>query len=298
MYCYWIPNNLYTKKQEKHPFHLVDPSPWPFLTAISLFMLAISGVVWFHGISNLPLKSCFIGFLVPLAYFLYRWFQDIITETAYQGHHTRKVVKGLKYGVLLFIVSEVMFFFSLFLAYFYYSISPSIWIGEVWPPRGIVSPNPNFFPLVNTVLLLTSGVLLTSAHAEMIIGNRKLVIEQLAGTLVLSTIFTGFQYLEYKYSSLHINDSVFGSIFYMITGFHGFHVCIGSVFVFACFLRVSNEANITFTRQHHFGFLAAIWYWHFVDVVWLFVFFALYIYPAMLTPYPKNCMFLLISNFL
>lgn len=110
------------------------------------------------------------------------------------------------------------------------------------------------------MLLLTSGVLLTSAHAEMIIGNRKLVIEQLAGTLVLSTIFTGFQYLEYKYSSLHINDSVFGSIFYMITGFHGFHVCIGSVFVFACFLRVSNEANITFTRQHHFGFLAAIWY--------------------------------------
>ena len=188
-----------------------------------------------------------------LLYFMYRWFQDIITESVYQGHHTRRVVQGLKYGMLLFIVSEVMFFFSFFWAFFHYSLSPSIWTGGVWPPKGVVAVNPCILPTINTFILLTSGVTLTWAHAELIVGKRAHVLHAMVWTLCLSTLFTGFQALEYKYSAIHMNDSAYGSIFYMVTGFHGFHVFVGSIFILTCFCRVFNAESVT-TRQQNFGY--------------------------------------------
>jgi cytochrome c oxidase subunit 3 len=171
-----------------------------------------------------------------------------------------------------------MFFFSFFLAYFYYSLTPSIWVGGLWPPKGVVPVPSSGLAAVNTFFLLLSGVFLTWAHASLIVGDRVGVLEGLSYTLVCAGYFTMFQYLEYKYLSIHMNDSVFGSIFFMITGFHGFHVIIGTIFIFTCFCRVVNPKNVTFTKQHHFGFMAALWYWHFVDVVWLFVFFVVYVW--------------------
>jgi heme/copper-type cytochrome/quinol oxidase subunit 3 len=275
------PAPISTKKRpnekEKHAFHVVDPSPWPFLVSQSLAGVAVSLILKFHAICVCPVIPIYVLPTIFLCYFLYRWFQDIITEAVYQGHHTRRVVQGLKLGMLLFIVSEVVFFLCLFFVYFYYSQSPSIWVGEVWPPKGINPIKPELLPLINTGLLLASGVTLTWAHAEIIAGHRMNVLKGVAWTLVLASLFTIFQYLEYRYSSIHINDSAFGSIFFMVTGFHGFHVLVGTVFILVCFLRVLNPKNVTFTKQHHFGFIAALWYWHFVDVIWLFVFFVFYI---------------------
>jgi heme/copper-type cytochrome/quinol oxidase subunit 3 len=162
--------------------------------------------------------------------------------------------------MLLFIISETMFFFSFFFAYFYYSLSPSIWIGGIWPPKGIVTSGPCLLAAANTVLLLGSGVSLTYAHAALIVGDRQKAIAGMEGTLLLAVTFMFYQCLEYKYSSFHINDSVFGSIFFMITGFHGLHVLIGTIFIYTCLIRVLNPHNVTFTRQHHFGFMAALWY--------------------------------------
>jgi heme/copper-type cytochrome/quinol oxidase subunit 3 len=276
LYCFWELKNVCIKDCEKHPFHLVDPSPWPLSTALASLNVTLGFVLWFHGFYG-GLEVLHFG-LLSLTYFLFFWFRDLITESSYQGHHTRKVIQGLKYGMLLFLVSETMFFFSFFFAYFYYSVSPSIWIGGVWPPKGFQPASPCTLAAGMTILLLFSGVTLTKAHSSLIVGNWESTIVSLVYTLLLSSAFSLFQYWEYKYCSFHMNDSVYGSIFFMITGFHGFHVIIGSVFVLVCLKRVLNGKVVTFTRQHHFGFLAALWYWHFVDVVWLFVYFVLYVW--------------------
>ena len=275
MYCLWKPKNVNTTVHVKHAFHLVDPSPWPVATAVAVFGTALGVVLLCHRIG---VMICFLIWPGSLFYFLYRWFQDIITESVYQGNHTRKVIQGLKFGMLLFIVSEIMFFFSFFFAYFYFSSAPSIWVGGVWPPKGVSVIPPGGLATTNSYLLLLSGVTFTWAHSALIVGNRLKVETGLAWTLLFAVCFTGFQAVEYKYSTLHINDSVFGSLFYMITGFHGFHVLIGTIFIATCYFRVANPKNVTFTRQHHFGFMAALWYWHFVDVVWLFVFFIIYVW--------------------
>jgi heme/copper-type cytochrome/quinol oxidase subunit 3 len=272
--------NINTKEQEKQSLHVVDASPWPFLVSQALASVAVSFAMRVHGIGVCPVIHIYVLPTVILFYFLYRWFQDIITESVYQGHHTWRVVQGLKLGTLLFILSEAMLFFCFFLAYFYYSQSPSIWIGAVWPPKGIMPIHLGGMPIINTGLLLISGVTLTWAHSEIISGRRLNFFKGTVWTLALSGLFMTFQYLEYKYSSIHINDSVFGSIFFMVTGFHGFHVLIGTVFIFVSFLRTLNSENTTITRQQHFGFIAGLWYWHFVDIIWLFVFFVFYILPS------------------
>lgn len=268
--------NRYIISHEKHPFHLVDPSPWPFLTAIAALKVTWGLQLCCIGCKHGP-DSLLIAFLV-LAFFLYRWFRDIITEANSQGHHTRKVVQSLKYGMMLFIVSEVMFFFSFFFAYFYYCLNPSIWVGAVWPPKGVVPLNPWILATVNTGLLLSSSITLTWAHHAAFIGDKVQFLKGLAVTILLAFFFLGFQYLEYKYATFHINDSVYGSIFFMITGFHGFHVFLGTVFLLSCFWRVLLQNTPSFNQQHHFGFVAAVWYWHFVDVIWLFVFMIIYVW--------------------
>lgn len=213
-----------------------------------------------------------LGFSM-ICYAMYVWWRDIIREATFQGHHTRTVQLGLRYGMILFIVSEIMFFFAFFWAFFHSSLAPTIEIGAIWPPKGIDVLNPWDIPFLNTVILLTSGASVTWAHHAILAGQRAQAIVSLQVTVLLAMFFTALQVMEYIEAPFTISDGIYGSTFYMATGFHGFHVFVGTVFLTVCLVRVMKNH---FTMQHHFGFEAAAWYWHFVDVVWLFLFVAIY----------------------
>jgi cytochrome c oxidase subunit 3 len=258
-----------------HPFHLVDPSPWPYVGSFGALGMTIGGVMYFHSYMYgdlLLLSSMSIVILVMIV-----WWRDVIREATYQGHHTYIVQRGLKWGMLLFILSEVMFFFSFFWAFFHSSLSPGIELGAQWPPIGIVPINAFDVPLLNTAILLTSGATVTWSHHAIIAGNRYHTIISLFITVVLGVIFTGLQAMEYVESSFTIADSVYGSTFFVATGFHGLHVLIGTTFLIVCFFRIISHH---FTKHHHNGFEAAIWYWHFVDYVWIFLFVTIYWWGA------------------
>ena len=256
---------------QKHPFHLVDPSPWPLTGAIAAWATTTGGVMYMHAYQGGGYLLT-LGF-ITLLYTMFVWWRDVIGEATFQGHHTRAVQDGLRWGMILFIVSEVMFFFAFFWAFFHASLAPSIELGGVWPPAGIQVLNPWEIPLVNTLILLTSGASVTWAHHAILAGWRQQAIWSLVVTVILAIIFTGLQGFEYMEAPFSISDSVYGSTFFMATGFHGFHVFIGTIFLTVCLGRL---LNFHFTRTHHFGFEAAAWYWHFVDVVWLFLFVSIY----------------------
>lgn len=256
---------------QKHPFHLVDHSPWPIFAALSAFTSTFGGVMYFHGyIGGGSLTA--LG-LVMICYSMFVWWRDVVREATYEGHHTSLVQLGLRYGMILFIVSEVMFFFAFFWAFFHASLAPTVDIGAVWPPKGIEVLNPWEIPLLNTVILLSSGASVTWAHHAIIAGNRQQGIYALLVTVVLAAVFTCLQGLEYMEAPFTISDSIYGSTFYLATGFHGFHVFIGTLFLGVCLARL---VNFEFTKKHHLGFECAAYYWHFVDVVWLFLFVAIY----------------------
>jgi len=259
------------KNVQKHPYHIVDPSPWPLMASIGCFLFTFGLVMFFHNYSGFTFLV-YTGFFA-IIFVMYTWWRDIVREATYEGHHTKQVQKGLRNGVLLFIVSEVMFFFGFFWAFFHSSLSPSPDIGSLWPPLGIETINAWGVPLLNTIILLSSGATVTWAHHAIVFGNRKNAILGLVSTIILATIFTSLQALEYIESTFSISDSVFGSTFYLSTGFHGIHVLVGTIFLLVCTLRLINHH---FTQQNHFGFEAAAWYWHFVDVVWLFLFIVVY----------------------
>nr|ALO20792.1 cytochrome c oxidase subunit 3 [Plotocnide borealis] len=252
-----------------HPYHLVDPSPWPYVMAIGIFFTTLGLVIYFHY-SKLLLLIC--G-LIIIILCLIMWLKDIIREATFQGYHTKKALLGLKMGFILFIVSEILFFFSFFWAFFHSSLSPAIEIGVIWPPTGINPLNPFSIPLLNTIVLLSSGATVTWAHHSIVKGNRNEAIISLLLTIILGVIFTILQAFEYIEAPFNIADSVYGSTFFVATGFHGLHVIIGTIFLFICFLRL---IAFHFTKTHHFGFEAASWYWHFVDVVWLFLYVCIY----------------------
>ena len=176
-------------------------------------------------------------------------------------------------GMILFILSEVMFFFGFFWAFFHSALAPTPEIGSVWPPQGIEVINAWGIPLLNTIILLTSGATITWAHHAIVAGNRRNAIIGFVLTLTLAVFFTMLQLFEYLEASFTISDSVYGSTFYMATGFHGIHVIVGTIFIAVAFVRLLQHH---FTQEHHFGFEAAAWYWHFVDVVWLFLFVVIY----------------------
>lgn len=258
--------------KQQHPFHLVTPSPWPILTSFSLLALTLSIIIYLHlWRDNGFIKICISLFCLIIC--IYCWFSDIIIESTFEGNHTKKVQKGLRQGMVFFIISEIMFFSSFFWAFFHSSIIPSIFIGAVWPPLGIEVLNPWGLPFLNTLILLSSGVSITWAHRSILAGNHWDTVIGLFITVLLGLIFTCLQIKEYIDAPFAINSGIYGSIFFMATGFHGFHVLVGTLFLIICLLR---QLKFHFTREHHIGFEAATWYWHFVDVVWLFLFTIMY----------------------
>nr|AAS18910.1 cytochrome c oxidase subunit 3 [Achelia bituberculata] len=253
-----------------HPYHIVNQSPWPLTGAIGAMTMMVGLLELIY------LKSFFMmlmGMMIIIMTMV-QWWRDIIRESSFQGYHTFKVVNGLRWGMILFITSEVLFFLSFFWAFFHSSLAPSMEIGMMWPPMGINAFNPMKIPLLNTLILLSSGVSVTWSHNS-IMGGEKLNVTKnsLLITIILGVYFTFLQGWEYWSSSFTMSDSCYGSTFYMATGFHGLHVLVGSVFLMVCLMRLHNNQ---FSSSHHFGFEAAIWYWHFVDVVWLFLYISIY----------------------
>lgn len=254
-----------------HPYHIVDPSPWPYVASISALGLTTGSVLYFQSYKYGDLLMLFSFFMILLV--MYVWWRDIVREASYQGHHTLVVQKGLRYGMILFILTEVVFFISFFWGFFHTALAPEISIGAVWPPIGLQVISAFDVPLLNTALLLSSGATVTWAHHAMIAGDRKNTLLGLSLTIFLGVIFSLFQAYEYYEASFSIADSVYGSLFYMATGFHGFHVLIGTTFLAVCLYRIY---DYHFTKHHHNGFEASIWYWHFVDYVWIFLFISVY----------------------
>jgi len=254
-----------------HPFHLVSPSPWPIFTSGALLTLTTSAVLSMHGFNH---ATNFLNIaLFTLVLSMSLWWRDVISEGTYLGNHTLAVQKGLNMGVALFIVSEALFFLAIFWAFFHSALAPTIELGAQWPPMGIEAINAFELPLLNTVILLSSGVTVTYAHHSVIQGNRSGALYGLIGTVLLAIVFTGFQGVEYNVSSFTISDGVFGSCFYFGTGFHGLHVMIGTAFIAVGLWRVLAYHS---TDNHHLGLESSILYWHFVDVVWLFLFISIY----------------------
>ncbi len=262
-----------------HDYHLVPPSPWPVIGAVSAFVLALSLIFAMHGrISYWWLTPGIIGVL----YTMFSWWVDVIKE-ANQGDHTPVVALHLRYGMIMFIASEVMFFVAWFWAFFdaslYYNEADQYLrlaaTGGHWPPAGLEVLNPWHLPLLNTLILLTSGTTVTWAHHSLLHNDRSGLKWGLALTIVLGLLFTSIQAYEYIHAPFAFKDNIYGATFFMATGFHGFHVIIGTIFLIVCLVR----ANLgQFTPQQHFGFEAAAWYWHFVDVVWLFLFTCIYVW--------------------
>ena len=256
--------------EAKHQYHLVEPSPWPLVGSMAAFVLTLGGVLYMHE-NAYGLPTMGVGLMLVLATMFY-WWRDIIREAEYQGHHTPIVQIGMRYGMLLFISSEVMFFVAFFWAFFDRALFPA---GGIWPPEGIVTFDPFDLPLINTLVLLLSGCTVTWAHHAIVEGNRRDFMIGLGLTVGLGMLFTALQALEYSHAPFAFSDGIYPSVFYMATGFHGFHVIIGTLFLAVCMWR---GALGHFTPKQHFGFEAAAWYWHFVDVVWLFLFVAVYIW--------------------
>ena len=252
-----------------HPFHLVDFSPWPLTGAVSAIILVSGLVKWFHQYNI----NLFIFGIIIILLTIYQWWRDITREGAFQGLHTIYVIRGLKWGIILFIISEIFFFVSFFWRFFHRSLSPNIELGINWPPIGLISFNAFHIPLLNTLILLTSGVSVTWAHWGLIQNNYSQTKISLLITIILGIYFSILQGYEYIEASFSISDSVYGSTFFVATGFHGIHVLIGTIFLLICLIR---HLNFHFSKDHHFCFEAAAWYWHFVDVVWLFLFVSIY----------------------
>ena len=267
------------QSKRSHLFHIINPSPWPFFVSMSLFNVLAGVILWVNRYiigGNIIL----ISFII-LALFVQFWFTDIVRESSFEGRHSIYVQKGLKLGMILFILSEVMFFFGFFWAYFHFSLSPAIEIGCLWPPYSIQVFDYLHIPLYNTFILLVSGVCVTWCHHNIILKKNETVDKYLVEdtiialilTILLAIHFTGYQIVEYTEASFNISDSVYGSIFFMATGFHGFHVLVGTFFLFVCLIRLLKGH---FSVNHHLGLEFAIWYWHFVDVVWLFLYVCVY----------------------
>jgi len=299
---------------QQHDYHLVNPSPWPLVGSASAFVMAFGLINWLHGLVLGGGPALFFVGLLGVIYTMFGWWADVIKE-AHQGHHTPVVQLHYRYGMLLFIASEVMFFVAWFWAFFGAALYPeaggavyllaggealvgdvalnaeflegvvvergqmarNYFTGAQWPPASIEVLDPLHFPLINTVILLTSGTTVTWAHHALIHGDRQGLVRGLVLTIALGLVFTGIQAYEYSIAPFDFAGNIYGATFFMATGFHGFHVIVGTIFLIVCLLRAMRGH---FTDKQHFGFEAAAWYWHFVDVVWLFLFASIYVWGS------------------
>ena len=263
-----------------HQYHIVNPSIWPLIGAISALAFFGGMVLWMH--SNPAGTYVIVAGLIGIAFTMFSWWADVIRE-AHGGDHTPIVQLHLRYGMILFIASEVMFFVAWFWAFFSSALFPAaaLSVGGVWPPEHMHVLDPFGWPLLNTLILLCSGCTVTWAHHALIHGNRSGLIKGLWCTIALGLLFTSIQAYEYAHApflfvgSVGDGANIYGSTFMMATGFHGFHVIIGTIFLIVCLARAYKG---DFTPKQHFGFEAAAWYWHFVDVVWLFLFVSIYVW--------------------
>ena len=256
-----------------HPYHMVDPSPWPAFGALGAGTLALGTVLFMHDVTTIVMIIGLLLVLLTMAL----WWRDVIREATFQGHHTAVVQIGLRYGMILFIASEVMFFAAFFWAFFNASLYPTEAIAFTWPPPGIEVLPAFGVPFLNTMILLLSGCTVTWAHHALLEGDQRNLVNGLILTVVLGVLFTSLQAYEYVHAAFGFRDGIYPSTFYMATGFHGFHVIIGTTFLTVCLVRAIKGH---FKPDHHFGFEAAAWYWHFVDVVWLFLFSCIYLWGS------------------
>nr|ASY98455.1 cytochrome c oxidase subunit III [Sinomiopteryx grahami] len=256
-------------KNINHPYHMVTYSPWPILAAISI-MFGMLGFIMFSYEYNQNLMM--LNMLI-LVFITIQWWRDVVRESTYQGYHTKKIITNLQWGMILFIISEILFFSSFFWTFYHSSLSPNIELGTSWPPSSIIPFNALQIPLLNTNVLLASGISITWSHHGLLENNYNQAIQGLMFTILLGLYFTLLQIYEYYEAPFTMADSVFGSTFFIATGFHGLHVIIGTTFLITCMTRM---LFMHFTSNHHFGFEAAAWYWHFVDVVWLFLYISIY----------------------
>jgi cytochrome c oxidase subunit 3 len=291
----------------KHDYHLVDPSGWPIVGSLGAFTMLIGAVFWmnkdypFWGLPEQMRPFIFFAgvFLVGLT--MFGWWRDVINESVVRGDHKPVVKLGLRFGMVLFIASEVMFFVAWFWAYFNSALFPNDVSINQWPPQGIITLSPWHFPLMNTLILLLSGTTVTAAHHAIQTGDKKGAVQGLLLTVLLGASFTAIQAYEYNHAPFRFGfngaalapltdtahaslatgagnlGAIYGSTFFMATGFHGFHVIVGTIFLSVCLFRAIAGQ---FTPTRHFGFEAAAWYWHFVDVVWLFLFSCIYVFGA------------------
>ena len=269
---------------KQHDYHLVDPSPWPAIGAVAAFVLAVGAIMWMKKMHPVA-PFVFVAGALGVAYTMVAWWRDVIREAEFQGHHTRVVQIHHRYGMILFIASEVMFFVAWFWAYFNSSLYPADpaqiaradLFGGIWPPKGIETFDPWHLPLLNTLILLTSGTTVTWAHHALLHNDRQGLKWGLICTVLLGLTFTAVQAYEYGHAAFGFSGNVYGATFFMATGFHDAHVIIGTIFLTVCLFRAMAGH---FTPQQHLGFEFAAWYWHFVDVVWLFLFAAIYVWGA------------------
>ncbi len=273
---------------KNHDYHLVDPSPWPLIGSLSAFTMCVGLVMTMKGLAPAGLKvgPLVLGVgVIGLLYTMFAWWVDVAREATHQGHHTRVVQMHHRYGMMMFIASEVMFFVAWFWAYFDASLFASEaiqyqrkeFLGGVWPPKGIETFDPWHLPLLNTLILLLSGTTVTWAHHALLNNDREGLKQGLWATVGLGAIFTLLQAYEYSHAAFGFSGHIYGATFFMATGFHGAHVIIGTIFLAVCLYRAYINH---FTPQQHLGFEFAAWYWHFVDVVWLFLFAAIYVWGA------------------
>jgi len=262
-----------SKKLALHSFHIVDPSPWPLVTGLSAFFIVFGLTRHRHNFGS-GLTLFFLGLLRTVVNASI-WWRDVVREATFEGQHTTAVQDGLRFGMILFIVSEIRLFFAFFWAYFHASFNPTPSLGATWPPKGIEARDPWRIPLLNTGLLLTSGASLTWSHAALIGGYRMEARTSRVITLVFATVFTLFQLFEYTNASFTISDGVYGSTFYRLTGLHGFHVIVGTLFLIVALVRIMRHH---YTQGVHIGYECAAWYWHFVDVVWIGLFLIVYVW--------------------
>ncbi len=267
-------------QEQQHPFHLVDLSPWPILTAFSLFFVTLGAVFLMHGHPWDKYVSIFGA--VSVSYCIYHWWRDVINEGKIGNHHSKEVRAGLRIGMALFILSEVMFFFAFFFSFFSVSLFPvgildGVWVVDngVWPPKGIETFDPWDIPFMNTLILLLSGTTVTWAHYAIEQNDQENSVKALAITVGLGFTFTLFQAYEYHHAAFKLSDGVYAANFYLATGFHGLHVLIGTIFLLVCYFRAKRGDFVK--GNGHLGFEFAAWYWHFVDVVWLFLFVFVYV---------------------